>query len=286
VLLTVVGDESHDEKEQRVFAVAALMAPEDVWIASEAWWESLMEGEVFHGARFETEFAHDKATDRHKQRLRRYAELAQLVSRCGVVGVGVAIDLAGYRAAFPGTPRESAYLKCFSEVVIALVEQVQRFNKNANSAGRCTEVRFVFDERRKTQFNAALLHAELAHNLQRHNLDLKLHEMVFDSRRNKRIQMADLVARETMKHFDNVVGPIKRPMRGSMRALDQSRRFVFSLLTQEYWEDMLRKMPELHARSGMSVDDYKAWLQERNVEDNWTRRLEYVRWLNERDRQD
>jgi hypothetical protein len=95
--------------------------------------------------------------------------------------------------------------------------------------------------------------------------------------------MADLVARETMKHFDNIVGPVKRPMRGAMRALDESRRFVFSLFTRDYWEDMKRKLPDVQARVGMDEAEYAAWLRERRVNDSWSRRLEYLQWLSARD---
>src|SRR5690348_10563236 len=124
MLLTMVGDESHDEREERVFAIAAIMAPEDIWAAAEPWWNELMEGQVFHGARFETEFAHDKTSDRHQQRLARYGELARMLATTGVMGVGVGMDVAGAKEAFPDALRESSYLKCFSEVVGSMVNRV------------------------------------------------------------------------------------------------------------------------------------------------------------------
>jgi hypothetical protein len=282
MLLTMVGDESHDEREERVFAVAALMAPEDIWTVSELWWDSILDGETFHSARFESEFAYDKTSDRHPQRLEKYKRLTQMVATCGVMGVGVAVDLAAYRDNFPGTPRESAYLKCFTEVIAALVGEVHRFNAGPEGT-RFTELRFIFDERRKSQHVAGQMHAALASNLQRHDLGLKLHEIEFQNRQNSRIQMADLVARETMKVFDNELGPTKRPMRKSMEILDQCGRFVFTLLTRDHWEDMKRKLPEAMERSGLDMQTYTAWLGEHRLVDNWSNRIEYVRWLEARD---
>jgi hypothetical protein len=70
-----------------------------------------------------------------------------------------------------------------------------------------------------------------------------------------------------------------------MRALAESERFVFSLLTRDYWQYMHRKLEEAMERGGMQPEDYLAWLQERNIKsDSWPRRLEFVAWRNAQDR--
>jgi hypothetical protein len=53
-----------------------------------------------------------------------------------------------------------------------------------------------------------------------------------------------LFAREAMKALDNVVGPVKRPIRQSWQALLGTDRFVVDALSTEWFEDMKRKLPE------------------------------------------
>lgn len=52
-------------------------------------------------------------------------------------------------------------------------------------------------------------------------------EVSIASRKEVGIQAADLVAREAMKHLDNQIGPKQRLTRGSLRALEKTKRFGF-----------------------------------------------------------
>lgn len=110
--LKAYGDESHDETKSRVFAVAALIGPEDVWQAAENAWIIVNEGRAFHAAECESEFAHHPDRSLHKQNQARYATLSQILARSGLAGIGVGIDLGAYNEVFPGVPGEFAYLKC------------------------------------------------------------------------------------------------------------------------------------------------------------------------------
>lgn len=49
-MLLVFGDESHDEKEQRIFSVAGIMGTQEEWELFEPEWLMLTKGKVFHAA--------------------------------------------------------------------------------------------------------------------------------------------------------------------------------------------------------------------------------------------
>lgn len=142
-------------------------------------------------------------------------------------------------------------------------------------------VSLTFDSRKQTNHNAGQLYEIIkAHHPTPACSPVYGTEINFDSRQNTRIQMADLLARETMKHFDNIIGPVKRPARKSLLAMTDARpeRFWFTYLTREWAEDKKRKEAESEAALGMSKEALRLWLQERGLADNWSNRL---RWLRE-----
>ncbi len=108
----------------------------------------------------------------------------------------------------------------------------------------------------------------------------------FDSRKDVRIQAADIIAREAMKHLDNLG---KRPMRRSLQALAELPRvpFVFDFFTRDYCLHTKSIWPELEKATGMDLEKYLAWLEENKLaSDNMSNRFRYVNWLNMNDIED
>src|SRR4051794_25567045 len=65
VILPCYGDESSDETRSRVFAMAAIVAPEEVWREAEDAWVLRTGGKEFHANECESEFAHDPEPQKH-----------------------------------------------------------------------------------------------------------------------------------------------------------------------------------------------------------------------------
>jgi hypothetical protein len=90
------------------------------------------------------------------------------------------------------------------------------------------------------------------------------------------IQAADLYAREVMKHLDNLVGPVKRPMRRSFQALRETNRFGCDFHVREYFQDFRNKFDELALKVGMSREQYREWLEKYDQADSISSRHSYL----------
>ncbi|MFZ0737615.1 MAG: hypothetical protein WAM96_11045, partial [Candidatus Acidiferrales bacterium] len=90
------------------------------------------------------------------------------------------------------------------------------------------KVNFIFDRNLEREYNATYLY-DYMFRLPEWKFQPYIGEQVaFACRKNIGVQAADLVARETMKHLDNQVGPKQRLTRASLRTLEESKRFTFN----------------------------------------------------------
>ncbi len=277
VMASVFGDESADETKQRVFAVAGLEGTESEWRALEKRWLARTGGKEFHAADCESEYAMNPDRQKHKDNLALYADLAQIVANSDLRGYGVALDLAGYREFFPDIPQNTSYMKCFTEVV-------KHFIQNSITSAE-EPLNFTFDHRPESEYNAAYLYSSIVNWNEWKREDVFFRTKIsFDSRKNPRIQAADLLARETMKHLGNIVGPVKRDTRKSMLALASTGgRINFDMLMREYFQSWFNAMSELQSRSGFTRDDYGAWLKENKLVDNISSRVRFLIWTQSKD---
>ena len=285
IVLSVFGDESADETKQRVFAVAALIGSEEAWDALVNKWHERTGGKEFHAAECETEYANDPDLEKHKQNLLLYADLTQLIVSSGLHGVGVALDLASQRESFPGMAEDFGYYHCFMHVVASLMEEAELLN---DESGIRDQVTFTFDHRQQSEYNSGVLYDWMVNSVEwkHHNLFMDT-KISFESRKNQRIQAADLFARETMKYLDNMVAPKRRPIRRSMEAIiacgDRFRFFLFD----RQWEVERRRCADnlegLKRFLGLPDPDearpsYWTWLQANRLQDNLSNRFRYLVW--------
>jgi hypothetical protein len=274
VMASVFGDESADETAQRVFAVAGLVGTDEQWNALADKWVTATGGREFHAAEWETEFSNDPDTEKHKKNLRIYAELAQLLASSGLQGCGVGLDLAAYKECFPSTNANTswAYYKCFIETSDRLVQKAKKIG--------FTDLKFTFDHR-QGENNSGVLYDWMTSLPEWKETGIFFdNEVSFSSRKNPRIQVADLMARETMKHLDNIIGPKQRGPRKSLIALATTQeRLDFTFLMRGYFEDQKQKMPELTKAHGMSEREYHDWLIKLNAQDNLTSRFRFLTWF-------
>jgi len=263
-VLSVFGDESHDETKQRVFAVAGLLGTPEEWDDLEIRWVKRTGGRVFHAAECESDKG-EFSTTSHKENQELYRDLTKLIADTKMLGFGAGIDLAGFNEAFPDAPQDQPYFMCFVRVVIECAW-----------AGYVSiprqKVKFTFDNRPDSQHYAGSLYGYMA-TLPEWKVRPFLHnEISFACRKTVPIQAADLLARETMKHLDNQIGPVKRPMRKSMEALARTKRFRFIYHMKSFLEE-LRK----HANGLLGDEDgYSEWLSQNKLQDNNPNRLRYL----------
>ena len=267
-MLQVFGDESHDPKSERVFAVAAIFGTEEQWDALRLPWTERLAGRVFHASDCETDHG-EFASTTHAENLQLYADLTKLLASSKLLGFGSAMDLAGYYEFFGGAPADIPYYRCFRDVV-------WQCGKWAKWAIPADTARFHFDQRVESDYNAGVLYGHIASLPDWDCAKFLLTPLKTSSRAEVGIQAADLYAREVMKHLDNTVGPVKRQMRRSMETLRATSRFGCDLHMREFFEDFRRKFDQIAADVGINVEHYREWLSKNGQADTISSRHRYL----------
>ncbi len=273
VMLLVFGDESYDEKQERVFAVAGVVGGEEQWAWLDDRWQICCDGIPFHAKDCDANQGDfERFTPRENQE--RYKALTIMLAESGLGGYGIILDLAAQRRIFPDALLGLAYYKCFIELV----------QKMRNCAEYYKEIaEFTFDMRPEGEYNTGLLYG-IAQATKNWNPFLSSKIGFECSKNTPRLQAADLFAREMMKAWDNRIGPIKRPMRKSWKCLKDTGRFHGELFGEEWFFGLKEHMPELEERTGMSMSDYAHWLRKtKRLIDNNSNRFDYIKYAIQRD---
>jgi len=270
VLYAVFGDESHDEAGARVFAVAGLFGSEDDWGHLSEKWLARTGGKVFHAAECESNNgSFFGSTNAENKRL--YKDLIQVACASRLMGRAHAMDLVGWNKFFPNAEDEMPYLTCFRNVIQECGDLAFLSIPRAN-------VKFTFDQRIETNYNARSLYSYMA-KWENWSASSLLHEEIsFASRKYVGVQVADLIARETMKHLDNIVGPIKRGTRLSMRELQNTGRFRFTYYTREWFRGFRSHFEEVSRSLGMEPTEYRDWLTKNGLADCMSSKHRYMFW--------
>src|ERR1035441_475806 len=267
-MLQVYGDESHDPRMERVFAVAALFGTQARWDDLAIRWQDRLGDRVFHATDCETDHGEFARTD-HADNLKLYADLTKILGESRLLGYGSAMDLAGHREFFPDVLDDAPYYKCFKDVVY-------QCGKWAKWSIPSDEVEFYFDQRLESDYNASVLYGHMASVAEVDCSPFLRKKLNIASRSAIGIQAADLYAREVMKHLDNTAGPVKRPMRRSLQALRETKRFGCDLHLKEYFQDFRSKFDEIALQVGMSRERYREWLQKHGQMDSISSRHRYL----------
>ncbi len=266
-MLVVYGDESSDKTGARVFAVAGLIGRQEEWDDLEKSWIKRTGGKIFHAADCDSDEGDFKITG-HQENKNLYKDLAKLLASTKLMGHGVAIDMIGYKKNFPDGVNESAYFICFTKIVI-------RLTQIASVSIPQDKVTFIFDTRSTTNYNSGLLYNHLA-NFTKWDISPYMDEISFGSSKSIGIQVADLWARETMKHLDNIIGPVKRGTRASMRTLTNTGRFKCDFYMQEFYDELIERIKDIEDGSNINRKNYESFLSDYGLIDNMTNRIEYI----------
>jgi hypothetical protein len=271
VAILSYGDDSADEKRQRVCAVAGVVGTWSSWRTLEREWLIRTNGIPFHATYCESDLGDYKGRP-HAENKALYKDMAIMLANSTVYGIGVAVDLSAARRVFPANPdiAEIAYYRSFTRIIEVM--------KNvAKESGEIADV--TFDMRLDTEHNAGLLYGSTREN-QPEWTPYLAEKITFEfSHKQPRIQVADLIAYETMRGLDNRVGPKKRPIRKSWIPLHDSGRFLREEYSDDWFQRLKADYAELEKRVGFGEKDYKDWLQKKNRQHNMTNVILFFDWF-------
>jgi hypothetical protein len=270
VAILTYGDDSADEKQQRVCAVAGVVGTWSSWRALEREWLVRTEGTPFHAKDCESDWGDYKGRP-HAENKALYKDMATMLAASSIYGIGVVVDLVAARRVFPNPDiRHIAYYRSFTRVIEVM--------KNvAKESGEIADV--TFDMRLDTEHNAGLLYGHAREN-QPEWTPYLAEKITFEpSRRQPRVQVADLMAYEAMRGLDNHVGPKKRPTRKSWSVLHDTGRFIIEAYSEDWFRSLKERYAELEKKVGFGEKEYKDWLQKRNRRHNMTNVILFFDWF-------
>jgi len=274
-VFTVFGDESHDEKTQRIFAVSGIGGTQAEWDALEVRWLNRTNGIPFHSSDCDAgrgDFAEMDVDVRRKL----YRDLVSMLVTTNMLGYVVVTSLEEFYSVNPHTNQNAVYHHCFVKVIMHFAEMGFQLIPRE-------KVGFVFDLNTQTNFASGLLYDYMSQT-DGWSFGAQLDRLSFASRRNSvGIQVADLVAREFMKHCDNFyIGPRKyKRARESFKALSRSMKYRGEYEHRDYWQHLKAHFTEIEKKTGITRKGYVRWLDENNLKDSQTNVHRYLIRLDE-----
>ncbi|MGD0445154.1 MAG: hypothetical protein ABSA39_14565 [Edaphobacter sp.] len=270
-MIFAYGDESMDEKKERVCTVAALIGTSDQWKVIQAGWIERTKGIPFHANNCDSDRG-DYENSPHLENKALYRDLIIMLANSGICGFAATIDLVAQAKTFPLVNRATLTSRTYFQAFMEVVAQMAGFAEHADEIAEIT-----FDSRIESEHNAAILYANMR-ELNPGWTSRVASKLIFDSSRiNPRIQVADLFAREAMKTFDNEFGPVKRPIRKSWEALSSTGRFPVFGYGEQWFADLKVDIERGVPQEAFDGDGYLKWLGDR--QDNMTAFIEYTKIL-------
>jgi len=267
-MILIYGDDSADEKRQRVSAVAVVVGTERMWNQIEPKWIARNNEVPFHARDCETDNG-DYAAFPHERNKELYKDLTVMLAESGLIGRGEGIDLRAQREIFPDAPDIACY-KAFVELLEAVKNVSIHFQLPAKFSS-------------ENEYNAGLLYKGIRDNSPE-MLEWFDPEISFAAAKSSaRLKVADLLAYEAMKGIDHSVGPVFRG-RKSWEALAKTRRFEIEGFGREWFEDIKKNMPQLEKQSGFNQNDYTQWLKDRNRKHSISNLIHFTNWLDKKRR--
>jgi hypothetical protein len=256
VMYSVFGDESSDQKCDIVFAVGGVFGDETQWDDLATKWVEITRGEEFHAAEWDVRARRDQ-----------FKALVIALANSHLIGWGDAMDMQDYARLFPNGVEQLPYYNCFG----TLIEHFSQYTAMCIPPGIVT---FTFDQNLEVQHHASAIYHHMLEDASWEHRQYVADEITYATRKNPKIQVADLWTREIMKFVDNSKGPIKRPMRRSLEVLRKTHRFGFDIHETSFFESMRAHMEKTHV-PGRALGEYEAWREKLGIIDNTENRLRY-----------
>jgi len=279
-MYTVFGDESHDPDKKKVFSVSGIIAMQKDWDAFEVKWIDRTKGKVIHAADLQGGYGDFKNIP-HELREKLYRDLISIIANSALIGFGVVMDIEAYKTVYPDAPDYASYVHCFRRVIEYFAELGGRlipqdkinFRFHVNTRLEQTASDLFYEYRRRTDWE--------------HGVYLK--DIGFITSETVGIQVADLYARELMKHGDRNFVKSKddfftSSFRKSFKVLADTGKFGGHYFGREYWIDYKKHFSEIEQAAGFSEEDLAAWLAENRLADNGPNRTRFLAYIDELDR--
>jgi hypothetical protein len=267
-MISVFGDESHDSKNERVFAIGCLLGTDDQWAALRVKWSERTLSKTFHAADCESSqgaYRGIKPEDNH----RLHRDLTRILAGSGIIGWGVAIDVAATRRIFPHTLPDQNFTSSFVRTIWYMTLQAAMFVPQE-------QIRFIFDRHPHSQHNMGRLYKLMLADDDWVNRPDLAEELTFSPRSEIGIQAADLWARELMKRLDGELFSSRYVSRIQWQVLTDTKRFGGHLQMAGYFEGMSKNMEAIQEREGVRSSEYVAWLNRKGLDHNQTNCIRYT----------
>jgi len=253
VTLKGFGDESADERQERVFAVAAVFGTEKEWGLTIREWLRRTRGMPFHATDCEADHGETRQAS-----LDLYRDLAQVAANGHLAGFAVALNLKSYAEIIGPGPSDWAYFKALADVVGAAANAAQNFNALAGKEN--VDLEFTFDSRLQSDGIAGTMYTALANEPESRDSGILGTKISFEGGAGKspRLEIADMFAHEAMKELDRRITGIPPRVRLSYRALQGSGKFRFLERDRDYWELMKKDVQKPESMALMV--EFDQWL--------------------------
>jgi hypothetical protein len=265
-MIQIYGDESADEKKERVLVVSGVLGDTRQWESLAPKWIEANRGIPFHAADLESGHGdYEEIPEPERQKIHRQA--TRVLAESGLIGWGAAIDLVGAKHEFPQMSPNQPFFLAFFRTILYL----------SGKASLCVPqqtTEFVFDRNSETGHNSDLIYQYVESSGRYPLLSTKFSHA--SRKQHAGIQTADLYARELMKRFDSYLFNDHSLPRRQWSILMESKRFGGDFFCAEHFRDMKSRIPDLEKRTGASYADYREWLVKRKRIDNESNRIEWV----------
>lgn len=270
LMLIAYGDDSADERQERVFAAGAVVARREEWDDILPTWlkQNPME-RPFHAKNCDSDRGDFKGRTHEENKQLYFDNVHLFVKSRRLFGAGVAISVRDYWDLFPFAPEDRfwPYYMCFAGVLASICRIAQ-----LSIPPERIKVTFDNDPAKKIDSRIYEFVAKQPGSLAAcldDGMDFRNH------RTQAELQVADLIARETMKDLDNRIGPKRRWPRQSLIELKRSKRFDTVLYDRQKLEEHKAIADKLHANPENS-SVFRNWLDTNGIKDSVHTRLRFI----------
>lgn len=264
------GDESYDAGKTS-YAVAAVLGSEREWEAVQIDWLKVTKGIPFHATDCDSDRGDYKPFS-HEENKATYRAVCRVVRDSNLVAYAAAFDLNAFVRVFPETVKTSVHFYC----VFRVLKEIAEWTRLSLSQ---EQVKVTFDQNENTDHSVSMVYDQMRRSKNWSAASfLACDEISFANwRKNPRLQIADLIAHEAMKHMVNVAAGSPRPTRGSLRILDNAKRVFMDMLQQGFFEGWKNS---ISGREPKFFALYEKWLATEGLTvDNMTNRLMFNAWV-------
>ena len=201
----IYGDESADEKQSRVFVLAAIFGTEDEWAQATQEWLRRTRGLEFHASVCESEFAKHPDEQKHKDNLKLYKDMTQILAKSYLCGVSVAFDLASMKDCLGfSSVKDLAYRWCFANVIEWIGKRALAFTINSSNP-YTLPLQVTFDARLQSEGTVDRIYSAFQKQSEWKDAEIFKELVKFEPGPEPRLEFPDLLAREAMKELDRKI---------------------------------------------------------------------------------